>query len=362
MAESRISGPVSAKIANMGFVCALLVVFIHVERVPQVVGSVEWMAYYFIRYVLAVAAVPFFFLVSGFFLAQSADGPGWWRRAMAKRLRTLGVPYFVWCLVPALAFGLLAPGSELGGICSRVPLRASSIAAAFGFNLFTVPEANRPLWYVRSLFLLMLASPLLVRSLRKAGAWFLLAVLGIYWSVNSWSLDAPTWWLSVRWRMVWTFGFPVEGLFYFCVGLYLGERPLALRRRTGIGLGIAGLLTGLAGMGVRMAGGSDYGYLTLATIPLVLLLLWEVTPSVRWPAGAVGHAFALYVIHPLFIRALGIGGVLPSVPGCFVLEAALAVVLSILSAVLLDRLAPRLASIVFGGRSPSCADRARSHL
>ena len=355
MADGRIADDLSAKIANMGFVCALLVVFIHLERVPQEIGSMAWIAYYFIRYVLAVAAVPYFFLVSGFFLSQRVGESGWWRRAVAKRFRTLGVPYLFWCLIPALAFSLLMPESDLGGICSRVPLRASSIAAAFGFNLFTVPEANRPLWYVRSLFLLLLVSPLLVFFLRKAGVWFLLAVFGIYWAVNSWSLDAPTWWLSVRWRMVWTFGFPVEGLFYFCVGLYLGKHPMKLQRRTGLALGIAGLAVGLVGMGLKMAGISDYGYLTLATIPLVLHLFWALTSSGRWPVWLVGNAFAIYVMHPLFVRFLGLGGFLSIGCGAFLLEWMLVVGLSVLFSVGLGRVVPGFAVLVFGGRSSSLA-------
>lgn len=355
MASERMSANLSAKIANLGFVCALLVVFIHLEHVPQEVGSFWWIVHYFIRSVVAVAAVPFFFLVSGFFLAPHVGEPGWWRVAAVKRLRTLGIPYVLWCLVPLLALGVLAPESALGGVCSRAPLKASSVAAAFGLNLFTVPEANRPLWYVRALFLLLLASPLLAYGLRKAGVWFLLAVFGIYWAVNSWSLDAPTWWLSVRWRMVWTFGFPVEGLFYFCAGLYLWDRPVKLQRRTGLVLGGVGLAVGLVGMGLKMAGIFDYGYLTLTTIPLVLLLLWTLSPSARWPSALVGNAFALYVIHPILVRALGLWGVLPSVSGIFLLEGALVAGASLALAVALNRTAPRLASFAFGGRSPARA-------
>lgn len=72
-----ISSDVSRKIANMGLVCALLVVVIHLENVPQDVGSLSWAVHYFLRYILAVAAVPYFFLVSGYFLAAHANERGW---------------------------------------------------------------------------------------------------------------------------------------------------------------------------------------------------------------------------------------------------------------------------------------------
>ena len=55
----------SAKIANMGFVCAVLVVGIHLADAPQDVSMPSWLAYAFIRQILATVAVPYFFLVSG---------------------------------------------------------------------------------------------------------------------------------------------------------------------------------------------------------------------------------------------------------------------------------------------------------
>ena len=70
------------RVANASFVCALLVLFIHLEQVPQTVGSVSWAIYYVIRYVLAVAAVPFFFTVSGYFLAGRIGTFGGWRRSV----------------------------------------------------------------------------------------------------------------------------------------------------------------------------------------------------------------------------------------------------------------------------------------
>jgi len=338
------------RIANLGFVAALLVVVIHLENAPQDVGSLAWAVHYFLRYILAVAAVPYFFLVSGYFLANRADEPGWWGKAVVKRLRTLGVPYLVWCLVPIVLFTLCWPGYESGGECWRVLPKASAIRAAFGLNIFTAPEANRPLWYVRALMLLVLASPLLVWLVRKGRHWTLLALLALYWSVNTWSLGAPAWWVSVRWRLVWIFGFSLEGLFYFCVGIFLALNPIRLGGRALLALGLAGLGVGLGGMVLEMAGVYAYGYPILVSIPLLMMLLWRLTPSAQWPAALVGSSFAVYVVHPIVIRALNAANLLSATPWRFVLELLVAAPVAFFVTLALHRLLPRTASVVFGGR------------
>jgi len=345
-----VDGTTSRKIANMGLVCALLVVVIHLENVPQAVGSWAWGVHYLVRYILAVAAVPFFFLVSGYFLAARADQPGWWCKALVKRLRTLGVPYLVWCLVPIVLFTLCWPGYESGGECWRILPKASAIRAAFGLNIFTAPEANRPLWYVRALMMLVLVSPLLVALVRKGRQWMLLALLALYWSVNTWSLGAPAWWVSVRWRLVWIFGFSLEGLFYFCVGIFLAFNPLRLGERKSLALGLVGLAVGLVGMVLEMKGVYAYGYPILASIPLLMLLLWRLMPSAKWPAALVGSSFAVYVVHPIVIRALNASGCLPSTSWRFVVELAIAAPVAFLIAIGLHKVLPRVAAFAFGGR------------
>ena len=340
----------SRKVANMAFLCALLVVAIHLENVPKDVGSAAWIVHYFVRYVLAVAAVPYFFLASGYFLARHVDEPGWWGRAIAKRLRTLGIPYLVWCLVPIVVFTVCWPGYSSGGECWLVKPEPSSLAAAFGLNLFTLPEANRPLWYVRGLMLQVLVSPALAWLLRKGRHWTMLALLAVYWTVNTWSLNSPDWWISVRWRMVWIFGFPIEGLFYFSAGMFLSRHPAGVGGRAALWLGLAGIVVGLFGMALEMKGVHAYGYPVLVSIPFVMLLLWRLTPSARWPTAIVGSSFAVYVMHPVVIRAMNVSGCLPSGAFCIVAEYVLAVAVSLLLAIVMHRALPRVSSVVFGGR------------
>lgn len=340
----------SNKIANMGFVCTLLVVAIHVRHVPQAHDGAPMAFYFIVRHIFGSIAVPFFFIVSGYFLARRAEGDGWWKRAVAQRLRTLGLPLFIWCLIPFLLFSVIWTAGEPGGICSRIPFRPSSLAAGFGLNLFTNPEANRPLWYLRMLLLLVTASPCLIGLIEKTRGWILLFFCACCWTFNPGTLDFPDFWLSVRWQIFWVFGISVEGLLYFSVGLYLGRYPVGLSRRVGLVAGSLGLLVGFVGMYLRLKDIVGWSYCVTVSIPLVMALVWTVMPCSAWNRNLIGNAFAIYVIHPLVIRSFHALDLIPGGSASALIEWSAVVATSLLIAMGLHRALPRFSAVAFGGR------------
>ena len=60
---------ISQKIKNMGLLCAILVVFIHIEWPINYKISVGWLMYHLFNDGLSAIAVPFFFFLSGFFVS-----------------------------------------------------------------------------------------------------------------------------------------------------------------------------------------------------------------------------------------------------------------------------------------------------
>ena len=67
----------SRRIAFGGLIAALLVVWLHTSVEPNAKGSVGWWAYELIEYGLCPLAVPFFFVVSGFFLGKRTTEHRW---------------------------------------------------------------------------------------------------------------------------------------------------------------------------------------------------------------------------------------------------------------------------------------------
>lgn len=145
----KISDETSQKIKNMGLVCSILVVCIHSGFPNDNPLSAGWFCHQFVSQGVARIAVPFFFLVSGFFFAAHFDDRSWYRRENAKRLKTLLVPYVFWCLAAAAA---AIPLGILSDILAGRPfgtnvyfLEGTSWIRAIGFDLTDYPIHVPPL-------------------------------------------------------------------------------------------------------------------------------------------------------------------------------------------------------------------------
>ena len=264
----------SAKFANMGFVCACLVVCIHSGNF---LGS------------LTRVAVPFFFLCSGYMLARHVAETGWYGRELKKRIRSVLIPYLCWCLVPAL---LLLPFSVLADMQAGRPFGTSVAIVSHPLQVFgLLPNEwpiNTPLWYLRTLMFLVLLAP--------AFNW-IVACLGWLWigllfgcELLSAAGILPTYWGSSL--------LPIMGMLYFSLGWILRVRvsPERVMARSWWWWGGGGACAGLA---LLICGGK---FAVVVAIPFIMLAMWQIMPAKRLPEWLLSGTFLIFVSHMMVLN------------------------------------------------------------
>jgi len=153
---------ISNKIRWMALFCAVLVVCIHAPYNKN--DDVVMRLYSFWSHGVGKIAVPFFFASAGYFLAKHIGDPGWHKAAVAKRFKSLIVPLVIWDMIYyctfSITFPLMSKFSGGGGVVSMPDLGA--ILRILAIDPFHQPSLG-VLWFMRVLFLLVLASPILIK-------------------------------------------------------------------------------------------------------------------------------------------------------------------------------------------------------
>lgn len=299
--KQEISIETSQKIKNMSLLSALLVILIHIKWVGNDFGVVEFL-YQIVRNGICNVAVPYFFVVSGFFIARRFDDTGWWRQAISKRIRTLLVPYMLWSIITVLAFYVIdvVIVNLLSGNSVTIPsLRdmATGFMQILGLDLTRMPRVF-PFWFIRALFLLVLISPLIKKLLERFGGVFVIALFIGYIAVtfiNDSSL-----------RTLFECGFSIHAVFYFAVGIYIARYNISSPSRVAnlclcsLGACLFVLRIVLAYIEPKYA-----GLLGAVSLPLVLYLVWCCIPQTQLPVWLTSCAFPIYMMHLLFIHLYG---------------------------------------------------------
>lgn len=268
-------------------------------------------------------AVYLFFTVSGFFLAKHVEESGWWKSAVVTRVRSLLVPYLIWCSVYALLQFALGE-------------RDVGIVRILGLNPAAMPYFY-PFWFVRNLFILVLISPALVITIKNRGGGlvlFSLAALSLGASLDAHLIPA---------------GVLINSVFYFCVGLALRLKSIRLKLpRWG---SIVLIATGLILFALQAWNRTALDSFVLRYLPLagvgawsLMVGLWGVMPNKAIPKVFEGVTFQIYALHVFLLMAIA----------PWVESASLTVVFTFAGCVaiahVLKRFAPRVAGGIFGGR------------
>lgn len=171
MSTSVVQKVFSYKVRVLSFIAAIMVVLIH-GSAASAGGVSAWNAcvHNFATQQLTCVAVPFFFVMSGFWFARGAymqGNGGGYRKLMVKKLKTLLAPYLIWAIV-GLPFVLGYYGLwnylHHSPIFERTCLESGSflpsINRIFAIWNYDMPGGDGPLWYVRALLIIFACAPL----------------------------------------------------------------------------------------------------------------------------------------------------------------------------------------------------------
>lgn len=330
----EISDRVSNKLRNMSIICALLVVIIHC-RPHFEHASLAWWVKEVLENGVCEMAVPFFFLVSGFFIAAKIFD-GVYKDEIVKRVRTLLVPYFCWVLM-FLSFGM----------CVSRRFFVPSLGQ-MGFDPFCCPALS-PLWYVRALFCLALLSPVILFCLKRCPRVTLITLACLYGLICPY-VPMPCWGPIQDLARVGPL--PVLGLFYFSLGMAirLGMFNSSNRRVLSTLCVIVGIaLIAFRAISVYSGKGWIGAYCGFFAIPFLMYGGYCLMPEKSMPKIVVAASFPIYVIHKFFYPIVLHWCDKNTLFG-YLFASTFVFCLSFVTSVAIRKWLPRFAAVVFGGR------------
>ena len=367
-----ISAELSRKLTAVSFFTACFVIINH-SYIHQHVDSplASWTMTFFSKN-MSFFAVSLFFAISGFLVAKKTDcgqTPGWYSSILKKRMRTLGIPYLVWCTIYVLTYlPFVMLGNHLAGrdllhntYLHEPLLSIVNLGCLYGLDLWVLPVPST-MWYVRNLILLFLVLPILFPIMRQriAGIVYLF-ILFLLYLVQDWAPDSI-------WQVLES-GFSVRGLFFLPLGIYLALHPVdhdsfrVFRKLLPV-IWVTGCVVITHHMLYGKGGNTAFFQVLLKLVTLAGVgaawVLYDMVPAYR-KLGTLSvskDSFFVYASHFLFISILFSSKFQDilirrlHVPELviYLLRFLVPLVLCLLTAELLKRFLPRVYGFLTGGR------------
>lgn len=165
-----VNSALSRKIKVVSFIAMVAVVMIHSHALGTFENPSPWCIFLQTLLFRAITswAVPFFFVVSGFFIATSAyfRHETGYKQLIERKMRTLLVPYLLWTIIGSAISVPLIMGNNY--IMHRGLFERTFLANGFGWGAIDSflgissngPSGNLALWYVRTLLIFFAFAPL----------------------------------------------------------------------------------------------------------------------------------------------------------------------------------------------------------
>lgn len=341
----KIDEKLSVALRNLMCICTFLILVFHLPTAIEGVDcGVLKPVVFLARNGIANLAVPLFFAMSGFLLAQRVEQDGWYGRALRSRFWTLVVPYIAinTLLIPLLYVyhNVYHAGEWAEG---GLTFNWYTISRVYGLTIHSHP-ASGPLWYIRCLLMFVVVSPLLVWIIRRsrsvAIAWLAICAMAITFMQKIFP-ELVDFFYSF---------FSLPGIWFFSCGITLGLYGLTLSRRISIICLLASIIGAVA---------IPKGIFELYLIRWSCLgwLIWQISalPFVRFPKWFATSCFALYAFHETIYRlyAFALRKSSFSLSGDLgvVVPLAIAIFVVCVCKWLVSRYFPAIAKIVLGGRT-----------
>lgn len=337
---ANINKHLSIKVKTLSFIAIIGVLLIHTTYMESTRWSWLWN---FQKYLsnLSNCAVPFFFIISGYFYFLKVRKIHDISRNIKKRFKTLLLPYTLWCLIFMCSVAIAGYFIELN-VDYFEKLRNDD---AFGFlsYCFWTPAAFH-LWYVRDLFIIVLLSPIIYFPLFRyplltvIAAYLIFGVLRLV-PVISWGL----WWF-------------IAGASFSAIHkpLLFSLKPLQSYILLFIGLISVGIC-----QSNRLPLTPEYAY-TIPIISICILGFWGVYDTLPIKSSisfvAIEFTFCIYCAHiPLltFIKKLFYPILSTSWTGCligYILSPAITISILVCFFYLIRKYLPKSYEKLSGGR------------
>lgn len=375
----------SKTISYLRFPLTAGVVFIHfnlargldIHGVKYGLDNPEW--YFFIPHlisgVLPTIGVPLFFIISGFLFFYRADfDKGVYTQKLRTRTRTLLVPYLLWnviaivwvlkCFLPYFSSFYRPVEIQLSFtrivntfLCSNIDNGGIFVVPMLTGLLTMVCPINGPLWYVRELMVMVVLSPIIYWLIKKTKQW-LVIVMGLVWFFSSVILPRENYVYIYTGMLVSALFFFSWGAFYsiFKENIVLSFRKFRYAPFVYIPIAIVDALT--KGLGCNEYIGK-VGILVGVVAAVVLVSYLLESNKVKVNSNLSNSSFFIFALHMIFIRDMGkllftilhISGNNPyAMLALYFAVPTLTILVCLALYMLLKRYAPKVCSLLTGGR------------